>query len=102
MIRYVSWLSLVGLCVFACGSKSGKLSPAASRIKEGSDLEITDCTQLERVNGSAPSSDTNAEENAKNQAKEQAAALGATHVRWIVPCCTYVEAATYRCDAPVE
>jgi len=100
VIRYVRF-ALVGFFVFACGSSSG-LSPGASRIKEGSDLELTDCTQLERVNGTAATSDANAEEHAKNQAKERAAALGATHVRWIVPCCTSVEAATYRCDTPVE
>jgi len=81
-----------------CGSNK----PSAAHIKEGTDLELTDCKQLERVNGSASSSDSKAEEHAKNQARERAAALGATHVRWIVPCCTYVEAATYRCDTPID
>ena len=92
---------LVALFIIACGSKSG-LSPAAANLKEGSDLEITGCAQLEGVNGSAKASDENAEEHAKNEAREKAAALKATHIRWIVPCCTYVEAATYRCDTPVE
>ena len=94
-------LLLTALVLAACGSKSG-LSPAAARLAEGSELELTDCEQLERVNGSAGAKDEMAEEHAKNQAREKAAALGATHIRWIVPCCTYVEAATYRCDTPVE
>lgn len=96
-----SHLLLVALFATACGSKSG-LSPAAANLKEGTDLELTDCAQLERVNGSAKASDENAEEHAKNEAREKAAELKATHIRWIVPCCTYVEAATYRCDTPVD
>ena len=27
-------------------------------------------------------------------------AAGATHVRWIVPCCSYVERDAYKCDMP--
>lgn len=89
------WLAL---CVVACGSKSP--SPEAARIREGSDLELTDCAFLQKVQGNASETDGNAETHAKNAAREQAAAVGATHIKWIVPCCTYVEAEAYRCDAP--
>jgi hypothetical protein len=91
-------LGLIASCAFGCGSQS--LSPAAARIHEGTELELTDCAVLQRVNGSAPADDANAETTAKNAAREAAAKLGATHIRWIVPCCTYVEANAYRCDAP--
>lgn len=80
----------------SCGGKSS----AASRIREGSDLELADCTFLQKVNGSASDDDKSATTHAKNQARERAAALGATHIKWIVPCCTYVEGEAYRCDAP--
>jgi len=85
-------------CAIACGG--GGLSPAASRIRDGSDLELGDCTFLQKVNGSASDTDKAAATHAKNQARERAAALGATHIKWIVPCCTYVEGEAYRCDAP--
>jgi hypothetical protein len=86
------------LCVIACGSNKG--SPAAARVIEASESEITDCVVLRRVSGSASANDSNAELHAKQAAKAEAAKLGATHVRWIVPCCTYVEGEAYRCDAP--
>jgi hypothetical protein len=96
--RRVWRLVIVGVCVIACGSKS--MSPAAARIKEGSDTELTDCAFLQRVSGTASDSDSNAERTAKNAAREEAAKLGATHLKWIVPCCTSVEAEAYRCDLP--
>jgi hypothetical protein len=92
----VIWI--VGLFGMACGSSSP--SPAAARIREGSDLELTDCAFLQKVQGRASDSDSKAETHAKNAAREQAASIGATHVKWIVPCCTYVEAEAYRCDTP--
>jgi hypothetical protein len=88
---------LVGLLGLACGGS--KLSPAAARIIEGDETNLTDCTPLQKVKGTA-SEGGNAETIAKNQAREQAAKIGATHLRWIVPCCTYVEADAFRCDAP--
>ena len=84
------------LCALACGAKT----PSPASIREGSDLELTDCVALQRVNGSAPDDDKNAELHAKNAANVQAAKLGATHIKWIVPCCTYVEGTAYRCDSP--
>ncbi len=91
-------LTLLLSCVTACGSNKG--SPAAARVLEASESDITDCAVLRRVSGSASANDSNPEQTAKNAAKAEAAKLGATHVRWIVPCCTYVEAEAYRCDAP--
>lgn len=80
----------------ACGSKT----PSAARIHEAEESDLTDCTFLQKVEGSASESDKNAAMHAKNEAKENAAKLGATHVRWIVSCCTSVEAEAYRCDVP--
>jgi hypothetical protein len=90
-------IGIVGLCALACGANA----PPAARIREGRELELTDCTLLQRVSGSAddPGNDA-AMTHAKQQAMAEAAALGATHVKWIVPCCTYVEGNAYRCDAP--
>jgi len=91
---------IVALGMVACGSSS--LSPAAARLKEGEESDLTDCTQLERVSGTASDDDKNAQEHAKNQARERAAAIGATHIRWIIPCCTSVEAQAYKCDVPAD
>lgn len=96
--RLRSWI--VALCLVACGSSG--LSPAAARLREGEESDLTDCQQLERVTGTASSDDSNAQEHAKNQARERAAALGATHIRWIIPCCTSVEAQPYKCDVPED
>ena len=83
---------------FACGSKP--LSPAAAHVREGMDLDLADCAFVQKVRGTASEGDSNAVLHARNKAREEAAALGATHVRWIVPCCTEVEGDAYRCDAP--
>lgn len=91
-------LSFVALCAIACGSKT--LSPAAARIREGNESDLTDCSFLQKVQGTASDSDSHAATHAKNAAREEAAKIGATHIRWIVPCCTSVEAEAYRCDAP--
>jgi hypothetical protein len=88
----------LGLSSLACGSKT--LSPQAARVREGMDLDLADCAFVQKVRGTASEGDSNAVVHAKNRAREEAAALGATHVRWIVPCCTEVEGEAYRCDAP--
>lgn len=90
----------IGIVLFAvaCGSKSP--SPAAASIREGNESDLADCTFLQKVQGTASDSDGNAATTAKNAARERAAAIGATHIRWIVPCCTSVEAEAYRCDLP--
>ena len=98
MKRSTLLISIVALGAIACGSKT--LSPAAASIREGNESDLTDCTYLQKVQGTASDSDSNAATHAKNAAREQAAALGATHIRWIVPCCTSVEADAYRCDVP--
>ena len=95
-----SLLALVALSALACGSSS--LSPAAAHLKEGTEADLTDCTFLQKVQGTASDDDKHAETHAKNAAREQAAKLGATHIKWIIPCCTSVEAEAYRCDTPVE
>jgi hypothetical protein len=89
---------IVGLFVLGCGSQS--LSPGAARLREGNESDLTDCAFLQKVQGKADEGDSDAASTAKNAARERAAALGATHLRWIVPCCTYVEAEAYRCDLP--
>lgn len=90
----------VALWLPACGGKS--LSSGAARIKEGDESDLTDCAFLQKVQGTASDGDSNAQATAKNAAKEEAAKLGATHIKWIIPCCTSVEAEAYRCDVPDE
>ena len=90
-------IGIVGLFAIACGART----PGPARIHEGSELELTDCTVLQRVSGSSNDEDNDAAlSHAKKQALAEAAALGATHIQWTVPCCTYVEGNAYRCDAP--
>ena len=84
--------------VLACGSSTR--GPSSVRIHVGDESELTDCTYLQKVQGTASDSDSDAELHAKRNARAQAAAIGATDIRWIVPCCTYVEADAYRCDVP--
>jgi hypothetical protein len=84
---------ILTLFVVACGSKTP--SPGAARILEADDATLADCTALENVEGTASNNAA-----AKQAAKEKAAALGATHIKWIVPCCTTVEARAFRCDVP--
>ena len=93
MKRTTLWI--IALCV-ACGSKTR----GASRVAEATDADLADCAFVQKVQGTADNSDSNAEGTAKRKAKEQAASVGATHIKWIVPCCTYVEAEAYRCDVP--
>jgi len=98
MKRLPPVILIVALCAVACGSKTP--GPAAVRIHDGDETELTDCTFLQKVQGTASDSDSRAEIDARHKARAQAAAIGATDIRWIVPCCTYVEADAYRCDAP--
>lgn len=58
---------------------------------------MSDCAALGKVEGAGGNM-----ESAQANAKEHAAALGATHIKWIVPCCTTVEAQAYRCDVPTD
>lgn len=83
------------LFVVACGSKTP--NPGAARILEADDATLSDCTFLRKVEGAG-----GGQEQAQAAAKEQAAGLGATHIKWIVPCCTTVEAQAFRCDVPSE
>ena len=92
------WLIAFALC--GCGGSS--LSSKASALHEGTDADLQDCSFLGKVEGTASESDSKAEVHAKNMARENAAKLGATHIKWIIPCCTSVEAEAYRCDAPGE
>jgi hypothetical protein len=78
----------IGLC--ACGSTS-----KSTRVGDADETMLADCKIIQRVNGSG--ADANA---AKDDARKKAAALGATQIRWIVPCCTTVEGDAYRCDLP--
>jgi hypothetical protein len=89
-------ISIAVLLAFACGGKT-----PATHIADGDESNLTDCQVLERVHGKA-SEGPDAETNAKNDAREKAAALGATHIRWIVPCCSSVEGDAYRCDLPED
>jgi hypothetical protein len=87
---------IIGLCAAACG---GSKKSAAS-VREATDSDLTDCSFLQKVQGTASDSDGNAAAHAKSKAREEAAAIGATHIKWIIPCCTSVEADAYRCDLP--
>jgi hypothetical protein len=98
MKRFRVLLSITAALAGSCGAKGP--SPAAARIGDGNDVEIGDCVDLGKVEGTASQDDKNAEVHAKNAAREQAAAMGATTIKWLVPCCTSVEGEAYRCDAP--
>ena len=97
-IRVCRLILVSALCAIACGSKTH----AGSHIREGSDLELTGCSFLQKVSGTASVDDKNAAAHAKAKAREEAAKLGATHIKWIIPCCTSVEGDAYRCDLPDE
>jgi len=85
-------------CLAACGSKS--MSSAAASIREAEESDLGDCAFLQKVQGTASDDDKEAATHAKAAAREEAAKLGATHIKWIIPCCTSVEADAYRCDVP--
>jgi hypothetical protein len=86
---------LVSLLVNACGGSG--LSSGAAKLKEGDDSSLGDCAFLQKVSGAGGD-----ETSSKNAAREKAATLGATHLKWIIPCCTTVEAEAYRCETPLE
>jgi len=82
--------------VLGCGSKT-----TASRVVDADDsANLADCKILQRVSGTASGEGADAANRAKAEARGKAATLGATHIRWIVPCCTSVEGDAYRCDLP--
>lgn len=81
--------------VVACGAKG--VSPKAARIVDAEASDLGDCKPVGRVSGTG---NDDAGEQAKNAARDQAADLGATHIRWIVPCCTTAEGDAYACDLP--
>jgi len=89
-------LTVIASYAIACGG-----SPRRSvNIIDSADAELTDCSFLQKVQGTASDYDRHAESVAKRKAKAEAASIGATHIKWIVPCCTYVEADAYQCDTP--
>lgn len=90
-MKRLIWL----LCVVGCGSKT-----AASRVVDAEDANLTDCQFVQKVHGSASGTDDDVATRAKNDARRQAAAAGATHIRWLVPCCSTVEGDAFRCDLP--
>jgi len=91
-----SAFALVIIASFACGGTTR----GPSTIVDSADEDLTDCSFLQKVQGTASDSDSNAAGVARRKAKAEAAAIGATHIKWIVPCCTYVEADAYQCDTP--
>ena len=98
MQRLPAIIWIAAFCAVACGAKTA--GPASVRIHDNDESELKDCTFLQKVEGTASDSDSHAEFHAKQNARAQAAAIGATDIRWIVPCCTYVEADAFRCDVP--
>jgi hypothetical protein len=87
---------MVTFLLAACGG-SGSLSAGAAKLKEGDDANLGDCAFLQKVSGAGSD-----ETSSKNAAREKAATLGATHLKWIIPCCTTVEAEAYRCETPLD
>ena len=97
-MKRILLMSVTVALATSCGAKGP--SPAAARIQDGNEVELTDCTDLGKVEGTASKDDKNPEAHAKNAAREQAAAMGATTIKWLVPCCRSVEGEAYRCEAP--
>ena len=91
---------LLALALCSCGG--GSLSTKGAALHEGTDADLQDCSFLGKVEGTASDSDKSAELHAKNMARENAVKLGATHIKWIIPCCTSVEAEAYKCDVPAD
>jgi hypothetical protein len=90
LITIIAWYAI------ACGGNSR--GPA--NVVDGAEADLTDCSFLQKVKGTASDSDSNAAAVSRRKAKAEAASIGATHIKWIVPCCTYVEADAYQCDTP--
>lgn len=89
-------ITIIASYAIACGGSTR--GPA--NVIDGAEADLTDCSFLQKVKGSAGDSDRNAAAVARRKAKAEAASIGATHIKWIVPCCTYVEADAYQCDTP--
>ena len=96
MKRSAFALTVLASLAIACGGNSRR----SANVIDSAEAELTDCSFLQKVQGTASDTDRNAERVAKRKAKAEAASIGATHIMWIVPCCTYVEADAYRCDTP--
>jgi hypothetical protein len=96
MKRSTFALTIIAACAMACGGS--RHGPA--HVIDSADADLTDCAFLQKVQGNASDSDSNAASVARRKAKAEAASIGATHIKWIVPCCTYVEADAYQCDTP--
>jgi hypothetical protein len=90
---------LIAVALVGCGGSSS-LSSKAAALHEGNDADLQDCTFLGKVEGTAGDNDKSAELHSKNMAREAAVKLGATHLKWIIPCCHSVEAEAYKCDLP--
>ena len=89
-------ITIIASYAFACGGSTR----GTANVIDGAEADLTDCSFLQKVKGSASDSDSNAAGVARRKAKAEAATIGATHIKWIVPCCTYVEADAYQCDTP--
>jgi hypothetical protein len=89
-------ITIVASYVIACGGNTR--GPA--NVIDGAEADLSDCAFLQKVKGTASDTDSHAAGVARRKAKAEAAAIGATHIKWIVPCCTYVEADAYQCDTP--
>jgi len=92
-VRRLVWIGVFA----ACGSRT-----VASHVVDAEASVLADCQLLERVTGTSNEGEggPTAEMHAKDDARKKAAKLGATHIHWIVPCCTSVEGDAYRCDLP--
>jgi hypothetical protein len=87
-------LTIIASYAIACGGSTRR----PGNIIDSPEADLSDCSFLQKVQGTA--SDSEGSGVAKRKAKAEAASIGATHIKWIVPCCTYVEADAYRCDTP--
>lgn len=91
-----SLIAIIVSYAIACGGSTR--GPA--KVIDSAEADLTDCSFLQKVKGDASDTDSDAAAVARRKAKSEAASIGATHIKWIVPCCTYVEADAYRCDTP--
>ena len=89
-------ITIIASYVIACGGTSR----SRSKVIDSAEADLSDCSFLQKVKGTASDDDSNAAGVARRKAKAEAASIGATHIKWIVPCCTYVEADAYQCDTP--
>ena len=90
------FITIIAAYAIACGGNTR----GTAKIIDGSEADLTDCSFLQKVKGTASDTDSDAAAVSRRKAKAEAASIGATHIKWIVPCCTYVEADAYQCDTP--